>query len=167
MSCDDWCDNYNTYRVELEDLVADWFAKDNIDAFLMPTYLHAPSSLSISSANSSTSSSPSQQQYQRTKPATIDSLSPLAAYASYPSLNIPIGYNPKGLPVGMLLLSKPEALIKSLNVAKLFEIQYADIRLPRTAPELNKAHASFSSSRLDLCFFFVSSCGLFVLTNLI
>lgn len=143
MSCSESCNNYETYKLELEDLVASWFAKDNIDSFLMPTYLHVPnsnSSLPTTSRQSSTN-------------ATIESLATLAAYSSYPSLNIPIGYTHKGLPVGILLLSKPETLVKSLNAAKLLESQYAEIKLPRTTPELNNSR--FIKSELLNYYFFI------------
>lgn len=130
MSCSESCDNYETLKLELEDLVANWFAKDNIDSFLMPTYLHVPNS---------NSSLPTKSRQSLSTNATIESLATLAAYSSYPSLNIPVGYTNKGLPVGILLLSKPETLVKSLNAAKLLESQYAEIKLPRTTPELNNS----------------------------
>ena len=132
MSCSESCDNYETLKLELEDLVANWFAKNNIDSFLMPTYLHVPNS------NSSMPTT-SRQSLSTNNAATIESLATLAAYSSYPSLNIPVGYTHKGHPVGILLLSKPETLVKSLNAAKLLESQYAEINLPRTTPELNKS----------------------------
>lgn len=130
----------------MEDLVASWFAKDNIDSFLMPTYLQTPTASKNSSANQATQSSPTELVGSMGHNATIDSLVSLSAFTSYPSINIPIGYSQKGMPIGMLLLSKPETLVKSLNAAKLLENQYADIRLPRTAPELNKT-AFLSSAR--------------------
>lgn len=132
--CTDGCEAYENAKHELQSFLDEWFSKDDIDCFLMPTYLHLPTSIKPEAILSSPT-------------VSISTLASLAAFSSYPSVNVPIGLTSSQLPAGFLLLSKPDSFLKSLNVAKLYEREYGETKLPRSTPELNSARSNSLSIR--------------------
>lgn len=66
----------------------------------------------------------------------------LSAYPGFPSLNLPGSYSartaesPDGLPIGMLLVAKPDRLLETLKIARLMEETLDLTKLPHNTPFL-------------------------------
>jgi amidase len=49
-----------------------------------------------------------------------------ASFAGLPAINVPVGFNAQGLPMGMQLIGKPQGEVALLRVARAYETQIGD-----------------------------------------
>jgi amidase len=50
-----------------------------------------------------------------------------ASLAGLPTVNVPAGFNPQGLPMGLQLMGKPQADLSVLQLAAAFETTISDL----------------------------------------
>jgi Asp-tRNA(Asn)/Glu-tRNA(Gln) amidotransferase A subunit family amidase len=104
--CTNKCINYDSFRVTFRNLIDQWFDKDNVDVILLPTRVQLPYVVN------------------QPQPNSLPTFTSAACIAGYPALNMPLGYSsqdataPDGLPIGIVMFSKPERIINLFKIAK-------------------------------------------------
>lgn len=121
-SCDpNSCNTYDRLKSQFNQIVQSWFNKDDVDALIMPTYGIKPIFLNEQITS------------------IITNLN-VATLSGIPALNVPAAYTeptkeePDGLPVGVLLLTKPDRLKNTFKLAKILENSRKLSKLPYSTP---------------------------------
>jgi amidase len=121
--CQSACAIFRRVRKQSQQLVESWFGDDQVDAIAFPTSAVLPT------------------YHNYTKYGNpFYSVVLIFTLAAYPTLNLPISYVeksdtlPDGIPIGLLLVTKPEKLLNTLRIAKLFENTNDMVKLPHTTP---------------------------------
>lgn len=149
-NCSSTCVNYDSFLAYFKPIFKSWFDASNIDVLFMPSRTMLP--------------------YDRNlvlQDTEFDSLDIFCSLSGYSCLNVPVGYtnpssdDPDGLPVGMILVSKPENLMKAFQLAKLYESSYGTVKLPYTVPLLGNSVNLIMPSQLTTLILYIFLTQLF------
>jgi Asp-tRNA(Asn)/Glu-tRNA(Gln) amidotransferase A subunit family amidase len=142
-NCRQNCVGYDTFLLNFKRLIARFYQVNQLDGFLMPSRLQPP------------------HYANKTHPDNLlDSLDIFCSFSGYPCLNIPIGFCHEtdqrashledGLPVGLILMSQPENLMKTLKFVRLYEKTYGLVKLPHTVPLLTDNRCNYHAASISL-----------------
>lgn len=141
-SCGKNCAPFESYMKSFKSVFDQWLDSANLDAFLIPTRLDLP-----------------YLKYDGRNFSRVDSFDmQFCSFTGYACLNVPVDYakvdstDPDGLPVGVILVARPNSLNQMLKIAKLYENAYPLVKLPYTTPLFNASSCLFKSNYLALIF---------------
>lgn len=150
--CANQCVNYDSFRATFKTLIDQWFDKNNVDVIILPTRVQLPYIVN------------------QPQPNSLPTFTSAACISGYPALNVPVGYSspdanaPDGLPIGIVMFSKPERITNLFKIAKSFENNYGVVKMPSSTPVI--WDSSSSANYLKMQYLYLIGCIYLVYFNI-